>query len=82
MVKWRTIEEGIIEVVHNKRKGIKLRVIETPTNFIPCSSCILYSENSKICSKWLIVNNNHNFCLKINPHGHIYFQKIDEDSKR
>jgi len=76
-IKWRKIEDEIIEVGHNKRKGLKLKVV-TDENRFNCGLCYL-NGNPNYCREWAIINKKYNLCLMIDPSGFTRFQRLDED---
>jgi hypothetical protein len=75
--RWRTVEEGIIEVAHNKRKGRRLKVVTDKSRF-NCGLCCL-NGNPNYCREWAIINKKYNLCLMIDPSGFTYFQRLDEN---
>jgi len=68
-MKWRRIGEDVVEIVHNKRRGLKLK-LTIGYSIYPCHYCCLI-QNKNICG-----GKEGTLCGKVNPSGYRYFLKI------
>lgn len=66
-VSWKKIEEKVVEIKRNKRKGIKLKMIECEYRH-PCYKCALNHPKNSLCKKFDI-------CYWISSRKYIYFRK-------
>lgn len=65
--KWRGLENGIIEVRHNKRRGVKLIARTSINNIVVnCPRCCLKCRPQIESS----------LCFKVDPSGYTFFQKV------
>lgn len=66
-VSWKKIEEKVVEIHRNKRKGIKLRIVECENRRL-CYKCALNHPENNLCKKFDI-------CYWISRRKNIYFRK-------
>lgn len=60
-------ENNKVEILRNKRKGLKLRISENNYSFYPCRYCFLL-RNKEFC-----LCEGGNLCTKINSYGYTCF---------
>jgi hypothetical protein len=63
---------GVIVVGHNKRKGLRLRVVKNLDDTFNCEYCVLKKTE---CYRIILKDNP---CRKIDPSGHSFFLKYYE----